>query len=158
MMGPYLKKQKRMKSRRLPIRAPRFRVHYVKPDPDRPHRVQVLVSACARHMHATIEALEGDAPTNPHVAGMVRHYTSKVTGRFVVRPGLIIARMFLNARDLRANPAEIISHECVHAGMAWARLQSADLSKMDGEEVMAYATGRMTRQVNYICHRMRIFG
>lgn len=147
----------REKVRRMPSRMPRMRIQYVKPDPNKPHRVQVLISPTPAHMHETIVRLEGGPPVEPRVAGMVRHYTSKITGRFVVRPGHMIARMFLNVRDLRHNGAEIMSHECGHAAMAWARLRNANLKRMVGEEVMCYALGRMMQQVNHISYVMRIF-
>jgi hypothetical protein len=69
----------------------------------------------------------------------------------------MIARMYLNAADLRQQPGEIISHECTHAGMAWARLRQANLRVMPGEEVLCHAVGRMTAQVNEIGHRIGIW-
>ena len=88
---------------------------------------------------------------------MVCRYYSKADGRQVVRPGLVIARMFLNARDLRRNGMEIISHESAHAGMAWAEFRKANLAVMSGEEVMAYAVGRIARQVNKICQTASVW-
>lgn len=140
---------RRTKVDRVPTRACRGQIHYIKPDPDMPHRVQVLISPTRLHMRAAIRFKDG-FDTCRRTSGMVRHYKSFVDGRCVVRPGLIIARMFLNADDLRVDPAEIVSHECTHAGMAWVRLRRADLSDMVGEEVLAYAVGRMTKQVNRI--------
>jgi len=146
------------KRQRLALRDARATIHYVHPDPDMPHVVQLFMSPTRQHMRATIYQKEGDWAACPRTAGMVRHYNSKVTGRHVVRPGLIIARMFLNAVDLRRNGMEIISHECGHAGMAWARLRSANLRHMEGEEVMCYAVGRMARQVNWIGQAHKIWG
>jgi hypothetical protein len=93
----------------------------------------------------------------PACMGLVQRYSSRVTGRPVVRPGLVFARMYLNAKDLRERPSEIIAHECAHAGMAWAELRKADLSKMPGEEVMCYAVGVLTAQVNSIAHRTGVW-
>jgi hypothetical protein len=142
---------------RAPNRAPRAQIHYIKPDPDLPHRVRLFLAANPAHMRVTMLFKDGIRERDRRVAGLVRHYFSKVTGRYLVRPGLIIAHMYLNARDLRNNPAEIISHECTHAGMAWARLRRANLRQMVGEEVLAYAVGRMTRQINRICHASGVF-
>lgn len=152
------KKRVFKKVRRQPlVRTARASIHYVKPDPAKPHRVQVFVSPNLRHMHTTAHFKAGQVYSDDF-DGMLRNFTSTRTGKNVCRPRHIIARMFLNADSLRANPGEIISHECAHAGMAWARLRNADLSKMEGEEVMCYATGRMTREVNRLCHMLRIFG
>jgi hypothetical protein len=146
------------KRQRLPLRDARATVHYLHPEPGMPHVVQLFLSPTQQHMHATVFQKDGEWSACPRTAGMVRHYTSKVTGRYVVRPGHIIARMFLNAVDLRRNGMEIISHECTHAGMAWARLRRANLRQMPGEEVLCYATGRMARQVNRIGQIHRIWG
>ena len=144
------------KQQRLPAR-PRAKVHYLKPDPNMPHVVQLFLSPTRQHMRATVWMKEQDWAACPLTAGMVRHYMSKVDGRYVVRPGHIIARMFLNAVDLRRNGMEIISHECTHAGMAWARLRRENLRRMVGEEVLCYAVGRMARQVNNISQMCRIW-
>lgn len=150
------RRDKPEKRQRVPVR-PRATVHYVKPDPDMPHVVQLFLSPTRSHMRATVYQKEGDWAACQHTAGMVRHYFSKATGRYVVRPGQIIARMFLNAVDLRRNGAEIVSHECTHAGMAWSRLRRVNLRRMVGEEVLCYAVGRMTRQVNRIGHMAGIW-
>lgn len=154
---PRERRDKPEKRQRLPMRAARAVVHYVKPDPDMPHVVQLFLSPTPQHMRTTVYHKEGDWAACPRTAGMVRHYTSKVTGRYVVRPGQIIARMFLNVADLRRNGMEIISHECTHAGMAWARLRRANLRRMVGEEVLCYAAGRMTRQVVNIGHMVGVW-
>ncbi len=89
--------------------------------------------------------------------GLVQHWLSRVDGRYVVRPQLMVARMYLNMDDLRKQPGEIIAHECTHAGMAWARLQKANLDHMPGEEVLCYAVGKMVEQVNRIGHAIGIW-
>lgn len=154
---PPREKRGREKRQRIPTRASRAQVHYLRPDPDKPHRVQVFISPTRLHMRATVRFKEAEDVSCAGTAGMVQHYSSKVTGRYVVRPGLIIARMFLNAVDLRVKPTEITTHECGHAAMAWARLRRADLSKMPGEEVMCYALGHMNRQLCNLLYRLKIF-
>lgn len=130
------------------------RRYRVKPDPSRPFFVLLLLARDRRRMREAINWHDGSAAAadvERECMGMVRHYMSRVTGRLVVRPGQVIARMFLNVRDLRARPSEIVSHECGHAAMAWARLRGANLRRMAGEEVMCYALGRLVAQVNRIC-------
>lgn len=139
---------------------PRARRFTVKMDPTHPHVMEVFIAQNRAHMHAEIMRRENVTMSYIDVRcrGMVRHYFSKTDGRFVVRKGHIAARMFLNQADLRANPNEIVSHECAHAGMAWARLRKANLKKMDGEEVMAHATGRLCDRVIGIGHSMKVWG
>jgi hypothetical protein len=109
-------------------------------------------------MHAEMLRVDGpDAGVEPECMGLVRHWTSKIGARHIVRPGMIIARMYLNVPDLRAKPGEIVSHECTHAGMAWARLRKANLRVMPGEEVLCYAVGRMVAQVNSIGYAMGVW-
>lgn len=146
-----VRREKPQKRQALPRRRPRASVHYMWPDPDKPHVVQLYLSPTRPHMRVAVSHKDGDWAACNRTAGMVRRYYSKVTGRQVVRPGMIIARMFLNVRDLRRNGMEIISHESAHSGMAWAELRKANLAVMPGEEVMAYAVGRIARQVNQIC-------
>jgi hypothetical protein len=73
----------------------------------------------------------------------------RLTGKFAV--------MWLNADDVRANPAEVVSHECVHAAMRHAMNRKADLSHMDGEEVLAYTQGCLFRQINRRLHELKVF-
>ena len=100
-----------------------------------------------------IDSHREDAETQ----GMVRHWYGKVTGRFSIRPRGIIARMYLNERDLQNRPSEIVAHECTHAGMAWARLRSAKLNHMPGEEVLCHAVGQMVKQVNHYLYAFGVF-
>lgn len=139
------------------VRRSRARIAYIKPDPKMPYVVQVFISPSPRHMYATVQFM-GSKQVDNDFSGMVRSYTSTITGRPVTRPRFIVARMFLNAKSLRQDPGEIISHECAHAGMAWARLRKANLAEMQGEEVMCYATGRMFNQVNTFAHLLRVWG
>ena len=89
--------------------------------------------------------------------GLVMSYHSRIEGRPVIRPRGMIARMYLNVRDLRARPSEIVSHECGHAAMAWARIRGANLRVMPGEEVMCHALGHLVRQCNYHLYAMKVW-
>jgi hypothetical protein len=136
------------RSRSLPGRV--FRVH---PDPSLPFVVEVRVARTRRHMREEMRRVDnatGD-DLDPRCMGQVRRWMSKITGCLCYRPRGIVARMYLNVRDLRDKPSEIVSHECAHAGMTWARLRGANLSRMDGEEVLCYAVGHLVRQVNSAC-------
>jgi len=87
------------------------------------------------------------------VMGLVRTWYGKRTRReAVTRPRGLVARMYLNVRDLRDKPGEIIAHECTHAAMGYSRLKRANLDVMPGEEVLAHAVGRLVSQVNRICY------
>ena len=105
-------------------------------------------------MHDEMRRIDGSRgdDLNPDCMGLVRHWFSRVSGRYTIRPRGMVARMYLNVADLKNKPGEIISHECTHAGMAWARLRRANLREMDGEEVLCYAVGAMVRQVNTACY------
>lgn len=134
------------------------RVFRVRPDPARPFVVEVRVARDGRRMREEMARLDGEsAERDPRVEGLVRTWHSKITGRPVIRPGGVVARMYLNVKALRRRPSEIVSHECVHAAMGWARLQRADLSRMAGEEVLAHAAGRLVAQVNHHCFAMGVW-
>ena len=134
------------------------RVFRIRPDQSKPHVVEVRIARTRRHMHAEVMRIEGTKESEaPNCMGMVRHYLSRADGRYVVRPGLVIARMYLNIADLRDMPGEIVSHECTHAGMAWARLRKANLKVMPGEEVLCHAVGRMVVQINSIGYKIGIW-
>lgn len=132
-----------------------FRVH---PEPGRPFTVEVRISPTRMRMRQEMRRLDGkEAETNRLCMGLVRTWRDSITGRPVIRPRGVIARIHLNAADLRVLPGELISHECTHAAMGWARLQRADLRVMVGEEVLAHAVGRLVHQVNRVCHAMGVF-
>lgn len=136
------------------------RMFRVKPDPSLPFVVEVRIARTRQRMHEEIGRCDGEAAIRgieDDCMGMVRSYCSRIGGRPVIRPGGLVARMFLNRCDLRHKPGEIVSHECGHAAMAWARLQRANLAHMQGEEVMCYALGRMVAQVNRICYAAGVF-
>lgn len=152
----HVKLPPREKRQRLPTRASRAQIHYLRPDPDKPHRVKVYISPTRLHMRTTVRFVEG----KDHGLGCMGQVWSWGVGRTErprCKPGTIVARMYLNAVDLRAMPTEITTHECGHAAMAWARLRRANLSKMPGEEVMCYALGHMNRQLCNLLYRIRVF-
>lgn len=131
----------------------RFEVH---PDPTSPLIVEVRIARSSRHMKGEMKRLDGyDAEAG--LAGLCRTWHYKITGRPAIRPRGVVARIFLNKQDLAKRPSELVAHECAHAAMGWARLRRADLSRMHGEEVMAYALGRLTAQVNRACYAARAF-
>lgn len=71
-----------------------------------------------------------------------------------IRPGRgrwVVAHMYLSLKDIRDRPSEIVSHECGHAAMGFARWRGARLGTIPGEEVMCHALGRLVAQVNRIC-------
>jgi hypothetical protein len=138
------RREKPKKRQRIPSRATRAQVHYIKPDPAMPYRVKVYMSPTRLHMRTTIRYIEGSWKACDRVMGMVCSSSGKAGGR------QIVARMFLNTADLRRKGMEIITHECTHAGMAWVRLRRTNLGHMPGEEVLCYAVGRMAQQVNRI--------
>lgn len=136
------------------------RKYKIKPDWARPFVVEVRIARTRNRMRAEYNRLEGMrcGVISEDTQGLVRHYFSRITRKVMVRPGLMIARMYLNSADLRKRPSEIVSHECVHAGMAWARFLRCNVTRnMDKEEVLAHAVGRMTAQVNALAYRIGAF-
>lgn len=152
------RREKPAKRRRIQpsLNAP-ARVFRVLPDPSRPFHVEVRIARNRAQMHREQHRLDGVKREDPRTMGLVRHWTSRIDGRCVVRPRGLVARMYLNVRDLRAKPSEIVSHECTHAGMAWARLQKANLRVMAGEEVLCHAVGRLVAQVNRVCFASKVW-
>jgi len=59
----------------------------------------------------------------------------------------------VNAVDCAHDPVGIVVHELTHAAMAWCRWCGTDVRTHDGEEVLAYAIGRMLLQLNNILCR-----
>jgi hypothetical protein len=155
------KREKRMKR---PRRRPSFnaaaRVFRVKPDPSKPFHVEVRIARTRLLMNGEQRRLDHEEREDPRTMGLVRHWLQRRgrrVARYVVRPRGLIARMYLNVNDLRARPSEIVSHECTHAGMAWARLRGANLRVMAGEEVLCHAVGRLVAQVNRVCFAMKVW-
>lgn len=156
------KRPAREKRQRIPSRASRARIHYIKPDHDKPQVVKVYVAVTRRHMRATVQFIERE-DNGLWCMGQVWSWSKGPRNsngprkRPSLKHGRVVARMYLNVDDLRSKPSEIVSHECTHAGMAWARWRKAKLADMVGEEVLCYAVGRMTDQVNRIGFMMGIW-
>jgi hypothetical protein len=138
-------------TRSLPAR--RVRVH---PDPRRPFVVEVRIARNRRHMHEEIRRLDRQ-DEDPRTQGMVRCWYSTLRWRPLIRPRGVIARMYLNVADLRRRPSEIVSHEATHAGLAWGRLQRANLDRMAGEEIVCHAVGQLMRQINHHCFALGVW-
>jgi hypothetical protein len=159
---PKPQKRKRLKVERQPPwqHAQPARLFRVNPDLSKPRLVvEVRIAKNPKHMRAEIMRFASQHETDNYrdTAGLVRTYYNRITDRQVVRPCGVVARMFLNVRDLRANPNELTAHECTHAGMAWVRHCRANLRHMDGEEVLCYAVGAMMAQVSRICFAHRVY-
>ena len=136
------------------------RVWRVRPDHHRPFVVEVRIARDPRRMRDEMRRIDNATldDLDPRGLGLVRHWSSVIGQRHVIRPRGVIARMYLNAQSISGGQgAEIIAHECTHAGMAWARLQRANLKVMPGEEVLCYAVGRMVPQVVHACRAMGIW-
>lgn len=129
-----------------------FRVH---PEPSLPGVVEVRITRDNRRMRESMNFHDGKALSDgceTNCMGLVRTWHNPRTRRAgVARNRHLVARMYLNERDLRARPSEIVAHECTHAAMAWVRLHRANLHVMPGEEVLCYAVGRLVKQVNRVC-------
>jgi hypothetical protein len=135
------------------------RVFRVRPDKSRPFVVEVRISkhrSAMRDEMSFHEGAEFAMTVERECMGLVRSWWGPRTRRAgVVRPRGVVARMFLNTRDLRNHPSTIVPHESTHAAMAWARFRGVSLdraqSSMPDEEVIAYAVGDLVRQINRVC-------
>lgn len=79
------------------------------------------------------------------------HYRAngKLSGKF--------ACMWLNEKDLSDRPNEITSHEATHAAMRYAANKKADLSNMEGEEVLCHAQGVIQKNLVIGLYRTKVF-
>jgi hypothetical protein len=131
-------------------------VFRVKPDHREPYIVEVRLAQDGRRMRDLMNYHDGPELSNEierNCMGLVRSWHSPRLRRAgITRARHLVARMYLNVRDLRDRPSEIVAHECTHAGMAYARLRCANLGYMAGEEVLAHAVGRLVREVNKCCY------
>lgn len=82
-------------------------------------------------------------------SGYATYRNNRLIGRF--------ATMWLNLVNLKNNPAEIISHECVHAAMRHVANKNVDLSDMAGEEALAYCQGSMVKQLTDRLYTIGVF-
>lgn len=96
------------------------------------------------------QGYETDSDVQGQCSG-VEHYNKagRLTGKFAI--------MWLNAEDVRANPAEIVPHECIHAAMRHMANRRVDLSNLAGEEALCYTSGSLCRQINDRLHRIGVF-
>lgn len=129
----------------------RFRLH---PLPADRLVLDLRVSRTRRLMHADVLRTEGQALANrSECMGMVKAWHHRIGGAARTLAGQVYARMYLNLQDLQHHPEEIITHECTHAALAWARLHRLDLRQEAGEELLCYANGLLTAQVVQACRR-----
>jgi hypothetical protein len=139
---------------------PRMKTFRISPDPSRCEVVEVRILPTARAMQAAFQIYEHRdclAATDHLVQGRCQSWHCNFSGRALLRPGLVVARIYYSVADLRKKPSEISSHEVGHAAMAYARWLGIDLSRMKGEEVMVHALGRMVAQVNRILYAAGAF-
>lgn len=123
-----------------------------------PFAVELRVSRTRRLMHNEIQRISGsgdlpDRRTEGQCSSWHTNYTR--VERPVLRSRFLVAVIFVNAQDLRRNAAEVLAHECTHAGMAWARYRRANLAVMADEEILAHAVGHLHWQA---CHAMVLAG
>lgn len=132
-----------------------FRIH---PDPDFPrYHVEVRVHRTAAHIHREHQRLDGRSEGSDW-AGLCRTWHARrLRAPGVARPRGLIARIYLDATALQRRPGEIVTHECGHAAMGWARFRRANLGRMPGEEVMCYALGRLVAQANHHLYALGVF-
>jgi hypothetical protein len=128
----------------------------LEPEPGRPFHVELRVARTRHLMRTEIRRLTG-TEVEAEFRGAVTHYQHKFGHVHRATPSQRVAIMFLNAKDIQYDGANIIAHECTHAGLAYARNRKANLDHMPGEEVAAYAVGYMMRQVCAITRHMRIW-
>jgi len=139
----------------MPDRLPGRR-HRVLLDAARPrYCIEVLIAHHNRHMR-TLGHRDGD-PIEPACMGLVRSYVKRIGSAPATTSNGVIARMWLNRRDLNEKPSEIVAHECAHAAMVWVRLRGERLRTMRSEEVLCYAVGRLVAQVNRVCYAEQIW-
>ncbi|MCO5355064.1 hypothetical protein [Acidovorax kalamii] len=121
--------------------------------------VQVRVFGTRAEMCQDIDDCDFGPSLNAHgqCSGLM-HYNraGRLTGRF--------ACMWLNREDLRANGAEIVAHECVHAGMRHMANRGLNVqqpgngwSVHDNEEALAYTVGHLAKLINDRLHRLGVF-
>ncbi|MES2320190.1 MAG: hypothetical protein V4631_22155 [Pseudomonadota bacterium] len=124
----------------------------------RPFKLELRIARTAHLMRTEVMRLHGPGKDmGPECRGAVLHYQHRFGHKHRVVRGQVVCAMYLNAKDIQDDGANIIAHECTHAGLAYARNRRADLDHMPGEEVAAYAVGRLTREVCAIARYMRIW-
>lgn len=134
-------------------RCPAARVFRVLPDPKRPHLVvEVRIARDARRMReaAVRQGIAGPWQHLDAAAFVHAWFSHSETGRrrWRTRPRGVVAHVFLNLRDLRARPAEVVAHEATHAALAFVRVAPVAHPDRD-EEPLAYAVGRLADAFNH---------
>lgn len=124
----------------------------------RPFKMELRIARTAHLMRTEVMRLHGPGKDmGPNCRGAVLHYVHRFSHKHRVVRGQVVCVMYLNAKDIQDDGANIIAHECTHAGLAYARNRRVNLDDMPGEEVAAYAVGRLTREVCAIARQMRIW-
>lgn len=137
------------------------RVFRLKPDEALPFVVELRIARDRRRMREAMDFHDGTKAADAierDCMGLVRTWHSprlRLAG--ITRPRMLVARIYLNERDLRDRPSEIVAHEATHAGMGWARLRRAQLGHMPGEEVLCHAVGVLVKQINRACYAHRVW-
>lgn len=127
-------------------------------EPGRPFKMELRIARTAHLMRTEVMRLHGPGKDmGPECRGAVLHYVHRFGHKHRVVRNQVVCVMYLNAKDIQDDGANIIAHECTHAGLAYARNRRANLDHMPGEEVAAYAVGRLTREVCAIARHMRIW-
>jgi hypothetical protein len=152
------KRPRRQKVKRIkPSGAVPARVFRITPDYRLPYRVEVRLSRTRPQMHREMKRLDAIVE-DPMCMGLCRTWSApRLRQAGAARPGFLLARIYLNVKDLQSRPNEIVSHECAHAAMGWARFRQANLRRMPGEEVMCHALGRLVAQANYQLYAANAF-
>lgn len=142
--------------RARPIEKPTVRVYRLKPDPSFPLvNVEVRLFRTRIEMNMGRYNYEGQtAQFDDHgTLGFCREFRGKIKSQ---GPKLwwrhTVARVYLNAKDIRREPVDLPIHELGHAALAYARYRRADLETIDGEETVCYALGRMAQRLANILH------
>jgi hypothetical protein len=114
--------------------------------------LEVRLAADKRRMMEAANFHEGKrilTEIDPRAAGFVRTWTStRHPERAILMRRQTVARMYLNRRDLRNIPGDLVAHESTHAAMHWVRYKRANLAQLAGEEVLAYSVGHLTQRLS----------
>jgi hypothetical protein len=123
----------------------------------KPYLVELRLSRTRRLMHNEIQRwTQGHELPDRRTQGQCNTpYSLTTRDKRSVAAGRVVARIFVNAQDLRDNAAEVLAHECTHAGMGWVRFRRTSLEQMPGEEVLAHAVGNLHWQA---CVATRLYG
>lgn len=134
-------------------------------DADRRYWCECRVFEKPDAMRRDIERATGTHPGRD-CAGQVSSASHRVSGRLLG----VFAVMWLNRVDLHKRPTELCAHEATHAairyferrGWTTCLAHESDAARLDGaerwhEERLAYAVGRISREVVRGLYRLRVF-